>query len=63
MPDADDAVVDEALEACRTRLDKWRQLSVLDRLQFIAEAGKRLAEEASFDALIPGPAGFPGRPP
>ncbi|MBA4394151.1 MAG: hypothetical protein C0407_11415, partial [Desulfobacca sp.] len=53
MPDADDEVVDEALEFCRTRLDKWRQLSVLDRLKIISETGKQLAEDASFDEIIP----------
>jgi len=53
MPDLTDEEIESAIEECRAKLDYWRRLTVNERLEVIAAAGKRLLETDSFDHVIP----------
>jgi len=53
MPDLSDDKIQEAISHCHEQLDRWRRLSVIERLEVIAEAGKKLLTDERFDSVIP----------
>jgi len=52
MPDLSDEHIQNAIKECRNQLDRWRRLTVIERLEIIAEAGQRLMEDETFDGVI-----------
>ncbi len=53
MPDVSDDGVENAIAACREQLDWWRRLTVNERMEIIAKAGRELKSNDRFDAVIP----------
>jgi CheY-like chemotaxis protein/acyl-CoA reductase-like NAD-dependent aldehyde dehydrogenase len=53
MPDLSDDKIQEAIHQCHEQGDRWRRLTVLERLEVIAEAGEKLARDDRFDRIIP----------
>ena len=53
MPDLSEDNVQNAIDTCRNQLGWWRRLTVKERLERIAEAGRKLKKNDSFDAIIP----------